>query len=47
MVRMAIIKKSINYKCREGAEKKGTHLFLLLGMQIAEATMENNMQEVP
>ena len=46
-VRMTIINKSTNNKCWQGCGESGRNSFVLLvGMQIAIATMENSM-EIP
>ena len=42
-VRMVIIKKSTNYKCRLGCGEKGT-ILLLVGVQIGPTTMENSVE---
>ena len=45
LVKMVIIKKTINSECWQGW-RKGNSCALLVGMQIGTATMENYM-EVP
>ena len=45
-VRMAIVNKSTNNKCRQGCGEKGTPFSLLVEMQIGAATVESSM-EVP
>ena len=42
-VRMAIITKSTNSKCRRGCGEKGTFV-LLVGMQTGAATVENSTE---
>ena len=45
-VRMAVINKSTNNKCRQGCGEKGTPFSLLVEMQIGAATVESSM-EIP
>ena len=46
LVRMSIIKRSINNKCWRGCGEKGTLLTLLVRMQTDTTTMENSV-EIP